>query len=141
MCVGVMLKESGYSKLSSVITPQINPSVSQQLLDTGRGRGQWEIWQSCRTVHADSAQKQSSGVFRTDLKGADSQLLLPVQRSVSTNRGDPIGYFQDWEDFVAVCHSGDLWQDPMVPVSWQRARCLLFRGVIRRRSRTKYLED
>lgn len=61
--------------------------------------------------------KSSQGVFRTDLKGADSQ-LLPVQRSGSTDRGDPIGYFQDWEDFIVVCHGGDLWQDPMVAVSW-----------------------
>lgn len=35
---------------------------------------------------------------------------------------------------------GDLWQDPMVPVSWQRTCFLLLGGFIGRR-RTKYLED
>lgn len=62
MYVGGMLKESGYSKLSSVITPQIKTWHRACLSAAaghreGSGRGQWEIWQSCRTVHTDSAQK------------------------------------------------------------------------------------
>lgn len=144
MCVGVMLKESGYSKLSSVIIPQIKPwQQGLSLSSSWTQGGEWGSGRSGRAAGLSmlTLPKSSQGGFRTDLKGADSQLLLPIRRSGSTDRGDPIGYFQDWEDFIVVCHSGDLWQDPMVPVSRQRARCLLLGGFIRRRRRTKYLED
>lgn len=72
--------------------------------------------------------KSSQGVFWTGLKGVDSQLLLlPMQRSVSTDRGDPIRYFQDWEDFIVVCHGGDPWQDP---VAGSYGTCLMAKGLL-----------